>query len=271
MKLSLAAIVGSMLSCALAQDMPKLSFKGSAEVRSAYLSRGKVVDARPFSAQFADGRLGLWGWGSVGGSVWSVSSFSREGQSASRRNAYNEADYNLHYDYALEICDEWTLANRLALQWVTLPGYHADMATRREWHVAQELRNPFLTPYFLLRRAYGPVQWCYWRVGLLRRFDISERLSFVVDGFGELSDSRLFDERYGKARGHFCSGRHAGLNALNIVIGVEYKISDNLKAYASVRQFALVSEDARAAIKASSAPQSKRDLTVATVGVAVSF
>ena len=65
--------------------------------------------------------------------------------------------------------------------------------------------------------------------------------------------------------------RHAGLNALNIVLGVEYKISDNLKAYASVRQFGLVSDDARAVIKASSAPQAKRDLTVATVGVAVSF
>ncbi|MCR5751913.1 MAG: hypothetical protein K6G91_08115 [Kiritimatiellae bacterium] len=58
---------------------------------------------------------------------------------------------------------------------------------------------------------------------------------------------------------------------MNIVIGVEYKISDNLKAYASVRQFAIVSDDARAAIKASSAPQAKRDLTVASVGMAVSF
>lgn len=271
MKLCLAALAGTVFSCALSQDMPELTFKGSVEVRSAYLSRGKVVDARPFSAQFADGRIGLPGLGIIGGSVWSVSSFTREGQAAARRNAYNEADYNLHYDYALEICDEWTLANRLALQWVTLPGYHTDIPTRREWHVAQELRNPYATPYFLLRRAYGPAQWCYWRVGLLRRFDISERLSFVVDGFGELGDSRLFDERYGKSTGRYCSGRHAGLNALNIVIGVEYKISDNLKACASVRQFALVSDDAREAVKASSAPQSKRDLTVATVGMAVSF
>jgi predicted porin len=55
------------------------------------------------------------------------------------------------------------------------------------------------------------------------------------------------------------------------VLGVEYKISDNLKAYASVRQFGLVSDDARAAVKASSAPQAKRDLTIATVGMAVSF
>ncbi len=271
MKLCLAALVGLALPCALAQVAPELSFKGSSEVRSAYLSRGKVVDARPFSAQFADGRLGLWGWGSVGGSVWSVSSFSCEGQSASRRNAYNEADYNLHYDYALEICDEWTLANRLALQWVTLPGYHANLATRREWHVAQELRNPYITPYFLLRRSYGPAQWCYWRVGVLRRFDLSERLSFVVDGFGELGDNRLFDERYGRACGRSCNGRHAGLNALNMALGVEYMLSDNLKAYVSIRQFALVSDDARKAIKASSALEAKRDIIVATVGVAVSF
>ena len=89
MRLCLAALAGAVFSCALAQDVPELTFKGSVEVRSAYLSRGKVVDARPFSAQFADGRIGLPGWGSIGGSVWSVSSFSREGQAAARRNAYN--------------------------------------------------------------------------------------------------------------------------------------------------------------------------------------
>ena len=55
MKLCLAALAGTVFSCALAQDMPELTFKGSVEVRSAYLSRGKVVDARPFSAQFASG------------------------------------------------------------------------------------------------------------------------------------------------------------------------------------------------------------------------
>ena len=58
---------------------------------------------------------------------------------------------------------------------------------------------------------------------------------------------------------------------MNLVLGVEYMLSDNLKAYASVRHFALVSGDARASVKASSAPEAKRDLTIATVGMAVSF
>ena len=94
----LCVLVASALSAAgITLPVAEVSERPHREVS---VFPGRVVP------QVSDGRLGLWGWGSVGGSVWSVSSFSREGQSASRRNAYNEADCNLHYDYALEICDE---------------------------------------------------------------------------------------------------------------------------------------------------------------------
>ena len=42
-----------------------------------------------------------------------------------------------------EIADGWTLENRVARQWVTLPGYHGDAKTICEWHAAQALHNPY--------------------------------------------------------------------------------------------------------------------------------
>ena len=113
-----------------------------AEVQSSYLARGKVVDKHPFSAQFANGELMLGDFGHIGAHVWSVTSFTGDGQSAQKRYAYNEADYNLHYVYDLELAEDWSLENRLARQWVTLPGYRGDVKTFCEWHVAHALRNP---------------------------------------------------------------------------------------------------------------------------------
>ena len=56
-----------------------------AEVQSSYLARGKVVDNHPFSAQFANGELMLGDFGHIGAYVWSVTSFTGDGQSAQKR------------------------------------------------------------------------------------------------------------------------------------------------------------------------------------------
>ena len=257
---------------AAAKEVVDMSVLGYGEVRTAYISRGKVVDAAPISAQFADGKLAIGDFGSIGASVWSASSFSGRGQSVSKRYAYNEADYNLHYCYGMKLADDWTLSSRVAMQWVTFPGYRRpDLGSRCEWHASQRLENPWLTPYYLLRRAYEPIQWCYWRVGLERRFAIADKFAFIVDGFGEIGDGKLFFSQYGAPVGRDEASSHGGLNALNIVFGVEYALTENIKVYGSVRQFGLVSADARRDVKASSAAQSRRDLTVAMIGVQVRF
>ncbi len=270
-------IVVCLLLClstavAAAVEVVDMSFLGYGEVRTAYISRGKVVDAAPFSAQFVDGKLTIGDFGSIGASVWSASSFSGRGQSVSKRYAYNEADYNLHYCYDVKLADDWMLSSRLAVQWVTFPGYrHPSLESRREWHVSQRLENPWLTPYYLFRRAYEPMQWCYWRVGLERRFAIADRFAFIVDGFGEIGDERLSFCQYGAPVGRTAGNCHGGLNALNVVFGVEYELTEDIKLYGSIRQFGLISADARRDVKASSSAQAKRDLTVATIGVEVRF
>ena len=241
-----------------------------ADIETAYWARGAIVDKKPYSAQFADLSVNLDPFGRVGGYAWSVSSLATSGQSATRRNAYNEVDYGVYYGYGLELAEEWTLDTTIAKKWVTLPGYRPHANTISEWNVSQALKNPYVTPYYLLRRAYNGQKWCYWDVGLTRSWKFLDDFTFTATVFGELGDSRHFAAQYG-ANPHG-SGRYSdGLMTLNLMLRLDYALTENIGLFAFVHQFDVVSSDARDALDASSRPEAKKDLTIGGVGVALNF
>ena len=241
-----------------------------ADIETAYWARGAIVDKRPYSAQFADLSFDLDPFGRIGGYAWSVSSLSKSGQSATRRNAYNEVDYGVYYGYGFELAEDWSLDTTVAKKWVTLPGYRPHANTISEWNVSQSLKNPYVTPYYLLRRAYNGQHWCYWEVGLTRSWKFLEDFTFTATVFGELGDSRHFAAQYG-ANPHG-SGRYSdGLMALNLVLRLDYAVTEWLGVFAFVHQFDVVSSDARAALDASTTPESRKDLTIGGVGITLNF
>lgn len=241
-----------------------------ADIETAYWARGAIVDKRPYSAQFADLSFDLDPFGRIGGYAWSVSSLSKSGQSATRRNAYNEVDYGVYYGYGLELAEGWILDTTVAKKWVTLPGYRPHANTISEWNVSQALKNPYVTPYYLLRRAYNGQHWCYWEVGLTRSWKFLEDFTFTATVFGELGDSRHFAAQYG-ANPHG-SGRYSdGLMALNLMLRLDYAVTEWLGVFAFVHQFDVVSSDARAALDASTTPESRKDLTIGGVGITLNF
>jgi len=255
-------------ACCSAEE--RLSFSAFADIESAYWARGAIVDKRPFSAQYADLSVDLDPFGRIGGYAWSVSSLSKSGQSATRRNAYNEVDYGVYYGYGLELAEGWTLDTVVAKKWVTLPGYHPHASTISEWNVSQSLKNPYVTPYYLLRRAYNGQKWCYWDVGLTRSWKFLDDFTFTATVFGEFGDSRHFAAQYG-ANPHG-SGRYSdGLMALNLMLRLDYAISENLGLFAFVHQFDVVSSDARAALDRDTSPQSRKDMTIFGVGMSANF
>ena len=240
-----------------------------ADIETAYWARGAIVDKRPYSAQFADLSFDLDPFGRIGGYAWSVSSLSKSGQSATRRNAYNEVDYGVYYGYGLELAEDWILDTTVAKKWVTLPGYRPHANTISEWNVSQALKNPYVTPYYLLRRAYNGQHWCYWEVGLTRSWKFLEDFTFTATVFGELGDSRHFAAQYG-ANPH--GGRYSdGLMALNLVLRLDYAVTEWLGVFAFVHQFDVVSSDARDALDNDKSPQSRKDLTIGGVGVTLNF
>lgn len=252
------------------EAMSRTHVSAYTDIESAYWARGAIVDKRPYSAQFADLSFNLDPFGRVGGYAWSVSSLSKSGQSATRRNAYNEVDYGVYYGYGLELAEDWILDTTIAKKWVTLPGYRPHANTISEWNVSQALKNPYVTPYYLLRRAYNGQHWCYWEVGLTRSWKFLEDFTFTATVFGELGDSRHFAAQYG-ANPHG-SGRYSdGLMALNLMLRLDYAVTENVGLFAFVHQFDVVSSDARDALDASTTPESRKDLTIGGVGITLNF
>ena len=249
----------------------RLSVSASADIETAYVCRGYVWDSRPCSAQEAAAEAALGSLGSVAASVWTYSAMSRSGHSAEMsRYAYAEADYLLRWYYDVDLAEGWRLRNGLGRQWVTNPGF-AGGRTVCDWQALQVLKTPWVTPYWRLRLLRRPIDETYWVVGVKRSFDIMEDLAFTVDFFGDLGDRRHFANLYGAKPGHPGSSWRGGLQALSLVLRLDYSLSEHVNLFAFVGQFSLVSDDARDAVKSTKAPEARRDLTYGGVGVSVGF
>ena len=249
-----------------------LAIHAYADIETAYICRGYVWDSKPYSAQSIDGEFNLGDFGAIDANIWTMSSLTDKGNSASQsRYAYAEIDYVLAYTYTLDLAENWNLRNTVARQWVTNPGYHHSH-TLCDWQVRQCLDNPYLTPYWRLRYIRRPRQSEYWCVGVKKRFDtFIDNLSFTIDFFGDLGDGRHFRHLYGPYEGNPRGRYHSGLQALNLVLRLDYRLSEHFGLFAFVGQFCLVSDDARDAIKASDAKEAKRDVTYGGIGVTVDF
>ncbi len=88
---------------------------------------------------------------------------------------------------------------------------------------------------------------------------------------GYVWDARHYRRLFGPKPGEPDSRYHGGLHALNLIVRLDYAITDWLGVYGFVGQFDLVSDDARDAVKASSAREAKRDLTYCGIGLEVDF
>lgn len=249
----------------------RVSIRASADVETAYICRGYVWDTRPFSAQDVSLGVDLDPFGMPEATVWTYSPMSSSGHSDSMtRYAYAEVDYLLRYYYDIDIAEGWRLRNGVGRQWVTNPGFRGGR-TIVDWQVLQVLHTPWVTPYWRLRVIRRPFDETYWVLGVKRSFDILDDLSFTVDFFGDLGDRRHFRNLYGDwadANGRRLSG---GLQALNIVFRLDYRLFDHVGLFAFIGQFDVVGDDARDAVKAKQVPEAKRDLTYGGVGVSVSF
>jgi len=239
------------------------------DIRTAYQARGKIVDIGPSSLQGVDLNYALGENSRFGGNVRAMSSLADYGQAASRRHMYNKVYYNTYASYSWKIVDGCRLDNRLALQWVTFPGYEADIDTLCEWQAYQALRNKYITPYYLLRRSYSTKRWCYWMVGVWHGFELTKTLSFKIDFHGDLGNSPHFMALYGPREGG--GGYPNGLAALNVMLRLDWRCFDWLTLCAMVHQFDMVMRQARDKMEESSAPESVTDLTIGYVGAEISF
>lgn len=250
---------------------------------TAYHSRARIVENRPMfmtstrvgwdSRNMGDfGRLGIWNW--------TVSSLTKKRRDVYRR-PFNEVTYGLFWTYKWDFAHfdedwkDWGLTTDFVKDWITLNGYRSSYresktdATISEWRLAQSLDNPYLTPFYLLRRGGHPNDWFYARVGVRRAFKMTDSLTFTTTLHAENGNENLFVRRYGERLG---GGRYrSGLMALNLVFDLAWAATDTLSFYTSVHQFGLADSELRDSCKAKTAANYRSDLTIFYVGMRCRF
>ena len=92
-----------------------------------------------------------------------------------------------------------------------------------------------------------------------------------MDVFGDCGDARHFASQYGLKPETPDSRYHGGLLELNLVLRLDYKITEWLNVYAFVWQFDVVSDKAHDTLKVTHLPEARRDLTVGGVGMSLNF
>lgn len=244
-----------------------LSVSFDAGVRTAYLSRGKVVEDRPVEANELRlaARLGEDAcFGQVGVFHFDYSSLTDR---CEPRNSWfmREFNWGAFYHYDLELAKDWTLANEVMPYWALLP--HTDPSM--EWWFIQSLKNPYVIPSWFMRRGTVTSDFAYFRLGLqkplsCRDFGL-ERLTVTPGVYAELGNSALMTGRYG----HREDGGSipTGIQSVIVELLANYRISENFGLFALLQQFDLVNGDARDL----SHKPNRRDLTIFTVGLSVRF
>ena len=251
-----------------------MSLTVGGDVRSAYLSRAKVCEARPMAAQYATADI-PFDWiapiGRLGVDFWTISSLTHKMDDIHKNMFFHERDFTLRYGYDWQIADDWRLASDVMSTWVNLPGYiHGSDHSTHEWRCAQRLDNPWITPYYLVRRAIHPRDWLYVRIGAQHAFHLTDTLSLTPNFYAELGNENHYQQRYG-AKDPPWSKYHGGVQALNAVLTLSWKVTEWASLFASVQQFDMVDSDARDRTKARKTHNARRDLTVGTVGVICKF
>ena len=119
----------------MAGALAPLSFFYQPDVRTAYVSRGRVVEDRPIQANYLRCDLDMGDFGTLGLWHWNYSSLTGRRENLHRR-AFHEVDGMAAYRYGLEFSEEWRLTTEVTFCWMTFPGYRGSIAalrTRTNW------------------------------------------------------------------------------------------------------------------------------------------
>ena len=273
-----AAALAALASLAACADdgvsLAPFSLTVTPDVRTAYMSRGKVIEDRPFASVRFRGDVDLGAFGKFGLWQWSRHALSGHRQNATRR-AFTEDDYAMFWHYDLGLAEGWFLSSEFTMDWLTFPGFHGEAqqqkrdATMVEFRVDQSLDNPYLTPFWQMRHAIHPVEWMYVHVGAKHRFRIMEDVSLTPSVFAGTGNELLFEQRFGKRE--YGRRYHRGIMTLNGELLLEWRVCRHVTFFASVNQYDVVSEDVRRSLSGRRHPKGRRDLVYGTCGLKIRF
>lgn len=248
---------------------PELSGDLYTEFETAYLSSsGTLCDTRPVSLQNLDWTARFGEYGRVGGYGCFLSSL-HDRQHELHRAAFNEFEGGVFYGYDWDLNARQTLVTDAGFIWNPLIGYRNDPDDLWEFRMVQALENPYVTPYWDLLALMEPDQWSRVRVGVRRKFDLSDSVTLTPWVDVVWGCARRYEARYGEEPEDPVGG---GAVYCSIVgLKLEKRFAERWRIYAKVRQFDTLGSQAREAEKRKTEYYARSDIAIFTVGVAVDF
>lgn len=239
------------------------------EVASSYLaSSGSLCDTRPVTSQELDfmWEFGDYGW--IDGYAWGISSL-HDSQKDTHREIFHEFESSIRYGYEWKIVQQVSLRSSLGPLWNPQIGYPDDHNNYWGPIINQSLENPYVTPYYNLLWLLEPAKRGRARIGIRRSFDIVEDVSLKIFAETVWSDHRRYTAKYGAAPERaFLNG---AFSTERVGLQLRWMLSDSLSAYVQVQQFKVFGDQARSAVKKSSAYYAKTDWVLGSIGFEYAF
>ena len=238
------------------------------EVRSTYVSLGKIVEDRPMQVTFIRGGIDAGAFGRFGIRSWDVSSLT-DRRADVHRHALYHTEFGPTWQYDFAMAEGWLVTSDLTRSWTMYKGFDASASNRTYhwWQLDNSLENPYLVPFSRIRKCFRGSDYFYFKAGVRRRFPIWEGLyatpSVFVEGGCSRNQRRVLGEREG--------GWYDGVSSFTLRLELGWCVSDWLTAFAFVEQYEIAGGDARRAVDASSYRCAHNDWTHGGVGLRFRF
>jgi len=244
------------------------------EVRTTYVSLGKIVEDRPL--QVTDTRIGFdtGDFGRFGIRNWEVSSLSGRRSDAHRHACYH-SEFGPTWQYDINFAEDWRLKSDLTRSWTLYRGFRKQYESSNRsydwWQLDQSLENPYLVPFYRIRRCTHGRDFLYFKAGLRRKIPLFlECLSVTPSVFAEGGNARGFKRTFGKnIDGSGWGG--GGVSSISFRLELGWRIADYLSAYAYVEQYDVVGGNARRTNAASTFRCAHNDWTHGGFGLRLRF
>lgn len=242
-RLMIVAMMAMASACAVsAQEVKEvetspLSFEATADIYSAYVWRGLVLNKHVVLQPGATATFDLKEAGSLSASVWSDFNLAQNSKHAANTHrafgGLDELDFTA--SYAIDIGDFSLGAGHI---WYTFPKANgSDYGnSTEEVFLTLAYNNDVVTPFISVNYDYNLVEGYYANIGLSKQIDINDRLSAGCEislGAG--------DDDYNEA--YF--GTSDGLLDFNASVFLAYSVNENITVGAKLAWMSLVDDDAR--------------------------
>ena len=242
------------------------------EVRSSYVSIGKLMEDRPM--QITNVRVGYdaGDFGRFGVRNWDVSSLSDRRNDAHRHLCYH-FEFGPTWQYDIKLFEDWTLKSDITRSWTMYRGFKSDYASSNRtyswWQIDQELANPYIVPFYRLRKCFHGNDYVYFKAGVRKRLSFLNDFYLTPSVYAEGGSSRNFRRVIGtRSDGERW---HSGVSSVTFRLELGWTISENVSAFVFAEQYEVVGQSARHVIESSAYRCAHKDWTLGGIGCRIRF